>query len=130
MLLQIQIMLVVPGLLYQVAAVGCGVDQDVVRSRLKSALDHSFKIFILYLEILERQVVHVDDEPVVPVLYTGDHGSEILELMLVDLDHPEALIIVLVYQGLDGCGLSGSCVSEEEAVICAAAVYEGFRIVS
>ena len=48
----------------------------------------------------------------VPVLHLGDDGGKILELVLVDLDHPEAVGVKLVHDGLDAGGFSCTGISK------------------
>ena len=130
MLFQIHIMGIIPGLFDEMAAVGCGIDQHIVGPGLQPSFDHSLQIFVLYFEILETEVIHIDNEFIISVLYGGYHGRKILEFMLVDLDHAEALIIIFIDKRLDGGGLAGSRISEKKTVICSFALDEGFRVVS
>ena len=130
MLFQIHIMRIIPGLLDEMAAVGSCIYQHVLRPGFQPAFYHGLEIFIFDLEIFEAQIVHIYYEPVVSVLYPGNHSRQILELMLIYLDHPESLIVVLIDQRLDGGGFTCARISEEEAIIGTASVYEGLRIIS
>ena len=84
------------------AAVRCGIDEHVLRLFLKSALDDRLQILVFDLKLLEGEIIHIDDELIIAVLDLRDHTIQILELMLVYLDHTEALIIVLIQYRLDG----------------------------
>ena len=78
---------VAPGLLDQMTAVGGRVDQDIVGLCLHTALDDGLQELVLHFKFFKGQVVHIDDEAVVPVFDLGDHIGEILELMFVNLNH-------------------------------------------
>ena len=119
---------VLPGLPDEVAAVGGGVEEDVVRLGLHAPLDDRLEELVLHLVLLEGEVVDEDDEPVVPVLHQGDDGGQVLELMLVDLDHPQALVVVLVDEGLHAGGLAGARVAVEQGVVGGAAGQEGLGV--
>ena len=110
-------------------AVGGSVDEYVVRLFLQPALDDCLQIFILDLELLKGEVVHVNDKLVVPVLDLGDDIVEVLELMLVHLDHPQSLVVVFVEDSLDGGGFPGPRVPEEKAVVGPAPLHKGLRVV-
>ena len=120
---------VAPGLPDDVAPVGGSVDQHIVRLRLHAALDDRLQVLVLDLELLKGQIVHINDKAVVPVLDMGNHRGEILELMLIDLNHPQALVIVFVQDRLDACGLSGSAVPEQQHVVGRKSLHKGFRVI-
>ena len=119
---------VLPGLPDEVPPVGGGVEQDVVRLRLHTALNDGFQELVLHLVLLKGEVVNKDDEAVVPVLHHRDHGGQIAELVLVDLDHAQALVIVLVDEGLHAGGLARARVAIEQGVVGAPPGQEGFRV--
>ena len=49
--------------------------------------------------------------------------------MLVDFDHPQALIAVFVQNGLHGGGLACACVAVEQHIVAAAPLDEGLGVV-
>ena len=98
-------------------AVGCRIDQDIVRLRLHTAFDDGLQELVLDLKFFERKIIHVDDELVIAVLDLGDDRREILELVLVDLDHAQALRIELVDDRLDARGFTGTAVAEQQDVV-------------
>ena len=84
--LLVPVLLVFEGLPYQMTAVTGGVDQDIVRLPFQTAFDDCLQIFVFDLKFFKRQIVHVNDEAVVPVFDLSDDLVQILELMLVNLD--------------------------------------------
>ena len=120
----------VPVLLFdQVTAVGRCVDQHIVRFFLQTALNHSFQVFILNFKLFKRKIIHINDKFVIPVFDLGNDIIKILELMLVNLDHPQALIVVLVQDGLDAGGFAGARVTEQQAVVGRTAFHKGLGVV-
>ena len=128
-LILVHVAAVAPCLPDQVAAVAGGVDEDVFRPGLHSAFDDGLQEFIVGLEIFEREVVHIDDEPVAAQLEACDQRGEILELMAVDLDHAQAVLIKLVDDRLDAGGFAGAAVSVKQDIVGAAPFDEGARVV-
>ena len=120
--------LIPPGLPHQMTAVGGGVDHHVLRLRLQSALDDGLQVFVFQLRLLKGQIVHEDDETVVAVLDLADDLGEVLELVLVDLDHAQALIVVLVQHRLDAGGFSRAGLAVEQHVVALPAGHEGLRV--
>ena len=106
-----------PGLLDQMSPVGGRIDQDILRLRLKTALYDCLEILVLDLELFKRQIVHVDDEPIVAVLDLRDDALQVLELVLVDFDHSKALAVIAVQDRLDARGLAGARVSVQKDVV-------------
>ena len=120
--------LILEGFPHQVAAVRGGVDQHVFRLRFQAALDDGLQVLVLQLRFLEGEIVHVNDEAVVPVLDLVDDPGEILELVLVDLDHPEAPGVVHVQDRLDAGGFSGAGVAVQEHVVRLTAFDKGLGV--
>ena len=120
---------VLPGLPDQVPAVGGGVEQDVVGLGLHAPFDDRLEEFILHLVLLKGQVVDENDEAVVPVLHHGDDRRQIPELVLINLDHPQALVIVFVDEGLDAGGLARAGVAVEQHVVAAPSGQESLGVV-
>ena len=108
---------VIPALFDQVTAVGCCIDQDIIRTGLHASFDDCLQEFVFNLEVFERKVIHVNDKAVVPVFYLCNDGGQILELMLVNLDHTKSLIIIFVEQCFDAGRLSGTGISTEQYVV-------------
>ena len=104
--------IILPRLLDEVTAVGCCVDQHIVWLCLDATLDNSLQELVLDLKFFEGEIVHVDNELVVAVLDLGDDRGKILKLMLVDLDHAQALWIKLIDDGLDAGGFTCTAVTE------------------
>ena len=126
----VSLLLVPEALPDQMAAVRGGVDEHIVRLSLQSALDDRLQVFVFDFKLLEGEVVHVDDKFIIPVLDLGDDIVEVLELMLVHLDHPKALVIVFIEDSLDGGGFPGSRVPEEKAVVGPAPLHKGLCVVN
>ena len=78
------------------APVGSGIDQHVVRLSLQSPLNDRLQIFVLYLKLFKRKIIHIDDKFVISILDLGDNVIEILELVLVYLDHPQPLVVIFI----------------------------------
>ena len=117
-----------PGLLDQVPPVGCRIDQNILRLSLQPSLYDRLEVFVLDLELLKGQVIHIDDEPVIAVLDLGDDALQVLKLVLVDFDHPESLTVVAVQDCLNACGFAGSGISVEKNVVGHAPLHESFRV--
>ena len=113
----------------QMPAVRCCIDQHIFRLSLKTSLDHCLQIFILDLKLFKRQVIHIYNELIVTVLHLGDHIIQILELVFIHFDHAQPLIIILVQDRFDRGGFTRPRVSEEQAVVRPAPLYECLRIV-
>ena len=84
------------GLPNQMPSVGGGIDQDIVRLLFQSALDDRLQIFIFDLKFFKAQIIHVNDEFVIPVFNLGNHIVQILELVLVHLDNTQPAVIIFV----------------------------------
>ena len=105
-------------LLDEMAAVGCGIDEDIVGLCFHTSFDDCLQVFVLDLEVLKGKVVHVNDKLVITGLDLGNHIGKILELVLVDLDETEALRIELVECRLDSGGLSCSGITVKQHIVC------------
>ena len=110
------------------APVGRGVDQDIVGPGLHAALDDGLEELVFHLVLFKREVVDVDDKPVVPALDRGDDRREVPELVLINFDHPQARVIVLVNQGLDRGGLAGARVAVQKDIVGRAAPDKGLGV--
>ena len=110
------------------APVGCRIDQDIVRSCFHTALDHSLQIFVLNFKFLKGKVIHINDKLIVPVLDICDHRRKILELVLVNLDHAKAIIIILIDDRFDTGRLAGTAVTKEQHIVGSFSLYKGFGI--
>ena len=121
-------LLVSVGFPHQVPSVARRVDQDIVRPLFHAALDHRLEILVVCLIFLKGQVIHIDDEAVIPVLDLRDDVDQILELMTVNLDDPQSSVIVFVQNRADRGGLSGPCIPEQQAVVCLASFKKGLRV--
>ena len=100
-ILMFHIVAVIPVLLDQMTPVGSRVDQDIVRPRFHTALDNSFQELVLDFKFLKRKIIHIDNKFIIPILDLCNHGRQILELMLVDLDHAQALSVKFIDNRLD-----------------------------
>ena len=99
------------------AAVGGGVNQHVFRAGLHAPFDHRLQELVLHLVFLKGKVVDENQEAVIPVLDLPQQGRQFPELVLVDLNHPQALVVILVDQGLDAGGFSRPRVAVEQHVV-------------
>ena len=99
------------------AAVGCGVNQYILGFGLQTALDDGLEIFVLDLEFLEGKVVHIDNETVVAVFYLCKDSLQVAELMLVDLDHAQAPVVILIQNGFDTGGFSGTRIAVQKDIV-------------
>ena len=119
---------VIPGLTDQVAAVAGGIDQDILRLLLQPAFNDCLQVLVVGLKILEGQIVHIDDKPVIAVLDPVDHGIQIMQLMLVQFDDTQATVIVLVEDRLDAGGLTGAGIPVEKNIIARSARHKGLGV--
>ena len=95
------IVAVAPCLPDQMTSVGCRIDQNIIRFRLHTAFDDCFQEFIFNLKLLERKIIHINNELIISVFHRCNDIRQILELMLVNLDHTQALVIKLIDNGFD-----------------------------
>ena len=119
---------VIHPLLNQMAAVARGVNQDVVGLDLKPALDNGLEVFVLDFKFLEGQIIHVDNEFVIAVLDAGDNALQVLELMLVDLNHAQALVVVFVENRLDARAFPRARIPVEQDIIGLAPLHKSLGI--
>ena len=104
--------------------------------QFKGVYDRNSKEVMTFADTLKgtkegsEKIIHIDDKLVVAVLDLGDHGRQILELMLVNLDHAQALVIKLIDNCLDTGRLSGTAVTEQQHVVCLFPLYEGQGIIN
>ena len=106
-----------PGLADQVTAVGGRVDQDVLGFGLETALYHCLEVFVLDLELLKGEVIHVDNKPVVAVFDLGEDPLQIAEFMFVDLDHAKTAVVILVEDSLDAGGFARAGIAVEQDIV-------------
>jgi hypothetical protein len=104
----------------QVAAVGGGVDEEVVRGGAEGALQHRLEGLETGLVGLEGEVVAEDDEALRPAVNQVQHLRQVHQFILVHLDQAQALVAQLVEDGLDQGRLAGPPRSPEQEVVGAA----------
>ena len=107
---------------------GC-VDQYVVRFLLQAALDHCLQIFVFNLELLEGEVIHVNNELIIPVLDLRNHIVQVTELMFVHLDQTQSPVIILIGDRLYAGGFSSSGIAVKKTVVCFFSPHKSLRIV-
>ena len=83
----------------------------------QTSLDHSFQVFVLDLKLLERKIVHVDNEFIISVFDLRNQLVQILELMLVNLDHTKSLIVILIQDTFNAGGFSGSGITKSRQLL-------------
>ena len=110
------------------AAVGGGADPHVFRRRLRPALHDGLQIFIGGLVFLKGQIIQKQKKTVVAALYLPQNVGDQVILLLVKLNEPQSLIGVLVDEGLDTGGFSGTGIAVEQHVVAALPPQKGFRI--
>jgi hypothetical protein len=94
-----------------------GVDQHVRRSHRHRAVEHHLERLVARLAGVERQVIAEHDEALAPALdQLGDIG-QVDEIVLVDLDQPQALRRVLDEHRLDQRRLAGAARAGEQHVV-------------
>ena len=120
----VPLLLIPEGLPDEMAPVGGGIDQDVVRLFLKTALDHGFQVFIFNLKFLKGKIIHINDKTIVTVFDLGDDFIKVLELMLIGLNDTKSLIIILVQDSLDTGRFTGSRITKEQAVVRLSPLYK------
>src|SRR4051794_19311617 len=99
------------------AAVGGGVQYHVAGPRLDAALQDGLEASVVALALVERQVVHEQDESLRPIPELLDDPGEIAEVVSGDLDQAQAVRGVLVEERLDGGRLAGAPVAVEEDAV-------------
>ena len=119
---------VTPGLLDQMTAVGGGVDQHVVRAGLHAALDDGLEVLIFDLVLLKRKVVNIYNEAIIALLDSRNHAGQQPELVLVDLDHAQAVLEILVEHRLNAGGFTRSAVAVQQDVIGSLALDKGLGV--
>ena len=112
----------------EMPAVACGVDEEVFGLAFHAALDDGLEILVLHLVLLEGQVVQEENEPIPAVLDHRDKLRKHLELVLVELNHPKAVVAIVVDECLDAGGLAGAAVPVEQHVVRASTFDERLRI--
>ena len=115
---------------YQMSSVGGCIDQHIVRLYFQSTLNNSFQIFIFNFKFFKAQIIHINDKFIVSVLDLCNHIIEILELMLVHLDHTQSQIVIAVDNTLDTGGFTSTCITKQQAVICRSSLYECLCIIN
>ena len=60
----------------------------------------------------------------------GNDSGQILELMLIDFNHAQALVIVLINQRLDAAGFARAAVAKEQHIVGRTSLYKGFRVLT
>ena len=93
------------------------INQNIFGTRLNAALNYRLQEFVLGLVFLKGEIVHVDDEAVISILDFREYFGEPPELVLINLYHAEAVLVVLVHHGLNARGLSGSAVTVEQHIV-------------
>ena len=91
-------------------------------------LDHSLEIFILDLMLLEGQIVDIYNEAIIALLDGRNHSRQQAELMLIDLDHAQTALKILIEHRLDAGGLARSAVTVQQHVVGALAFDEGLGV--
>ena len=109
---------------YEMAAVACRIDQNILRFAFQSTLDHGFQIFIFNLKFFERKIIHVDNKFVIAVFDLGNNLIQIYKLMLIYFDDSQSLIIILIQDTFDAGRFTCSCITEQQTVICLSSTYK------
>ena len=78
--------------------------------------------------LFKGQVVDEDYKAVAAVFDARDHAAQVAELVLVNLDHAQAAVEVVVDKGLDAGGFAGPAVAVEQHVVRAAPGDEGLGV--
>src|SRR5215208_4208525 len=101
----------------QVAAVGGSIEPDVPGRLLDTAFEESLERLVLYLVLLEGEVVHEENKARAAPAQGIKQVRQLLEVLLGELDEPEAEIRILVQDGLYGRGLAGARQPVQERVV-------------
>gem|GEM_PF-2592873 len=108
----------------QVATVGGGVEDDVLRASLDAAFEHSLQRLVGGVVGVERQVVAEDDEPVRIGLEQRHQGRQALDVLAVDLHQLQRAGTVagqphvgLGVDGLDEGGLAHAARAPQQGVV-------------
>lgn len=96
---RLQVLIVI--LRHQVATVGGGIDEHVVRHGRHRAIEHALQGLVGILALLEGQIIAKQDEVLGPRSDQVDDLGQVDEITLVDLDDAQALVGKFVEQGLD-----------------------------
>ena len=99
--LVVQLPLVAELFTYQMASVGCGVNQHIVRALAKPAFQDCLQILVLQLIVFKGKVVHINDELVIPVLNLFQHIGKRLKLMLIYLNDTQSPAVIFIEHRLD-----------------------------
>ena len=99
------------------AAVGGGVDGDVLGPSAYAALEDGFQGREVIVVGREAQVVDEEDELQRVRGQLVHQVGDLVELILLDLHQPQAVGGKLVGDGLDGAGLSGTGVAVEQHIV-------------
>ena len=110
------------------AAVGGGADPHVFRRCLRPALHDGLQIFIGGLVFLKGQIIQKQKEAIIAALHLPQNVGDQVILLLVKLNEPQSLIGVLVDEGLNTGGFSGTGVTVKQHVVAALPPQKGFRI--
>lgn len=112
------------------AAVGGGVDEDVLGARFDAAFDGGLEVLVLGVGLFEGEVVEEDDEALAGEVAQGVHDvGQVAELRLGELQDAQAAAVVDVGEGLDGGGLAGAARADEQDVVGGLALDEGLGVV-
>ena len=99
--------------LYEMSAVGRCVYEHVGRTALDTAFYYRFEIFILGFELFKRQIIALDDDAVIAVLYFGYKLADRSELVLIYFDNSQTSVGVFVEQSFDRRGFARAAVAVE-----------------
>src|SRR5690606_15485441 len=85
----------------QVAAVGGGIDQHVIRPAFQASFQDSFQCSIVFGAVFKGEVIHKDDEFLGASAQYTDNLRKIAQMCLWNLHNTQSDIMVLIDQGLD-----------------------------
>ena len=85
----------------QMAAVGGGAQQHIVRRNADRTVQHRFKRFVTGVVGFKRQIVAIKQEPFGPVKQRFNDIRQVQQILLIDFDQPQPLIRVFIQHRFD-----------------------------
>src|SRR5215210_6813390 len=101
----------------EVAAVGGGVEPHVLGRLLDAAFEEGLERLVLNLVLLEGEVIYEEDKARTAPAQGAEQVRQLFEVLLGELDEPEAAIRVLAQDGLYSGGLAGTRQPVQERVV-------------
>ena len=113
---------------HQMATIAGGVQAHILRRQFQGAFQHTFQMLVLMFSVLERQVIAVDDKALTAFADIINDIRQILQVVLVHLDHPQPPRRKLVQQRLDDGGLAGAPAAPQQHMVAGFAAQKPFRV--